>query len=79
MERVELLLRKESLVSRVYVVGICTCCGSKVCKQCAGCHCVDCDEHESFCAALRADKHASHRRRQLSGVQRRLRGKLKMA
>jgi hypothetical protein len=65
-------------VIQIHVVSHCDCCGLKVCKRCAGCHSVNCDNHVSFCAALRSEKQ-NRRRSSLRGAQRRLRRKLRIA
>jgi hypothetical protein len=55
-------------------VGNCVCCGSKVCRRCAGCHSVACDDRVVVCRAL-VDRRAlrRHRRNLKKGAQRRLR------
>ncbi len=59
-------------------VGLCACCGSKICQRCACCHAIACDERLRFCrGSHRDEKHGGHRVR-FWGVQRRLRGKFRV-
>ncbi len=56
--------------------GVCSMCASKICRRCAQCHGVSCDQAVLFCPRIpgRNEKHAYHNSyRLLKGVDRRLR------
>jgi hypothetical protein len=59
-------------------ISVCLCCGDRVCKRCACCHQVRCDDQVRLCRTARDEKSGRHAHK-VRGARRRLKGRMRTA